>query len=1037
MKTLNKIFFCLVILTANLFTQDEETPPYTGEIKVINQSTTRTIYVRVFPVSMIFNGNNFYDLHTLFPDVTGNYQYRYMTGASLYNDTISFDHRISPGHFIEFQHELAAQTSTESNGILGFGVYKFEFYWDGGLRDTCLVEYDAEGAPVRDLSFFFKQDTLGTNPRVEYNWAGIDCTERTIQAAGRYLKRWEPDWCHNPPIHNRSKNPGNFQYITDPNNAYQVLPQDLRQNCGEENYPWPALLDIHYGTGLLNYNLTIDKNIRTRVFLLDEYRYGAPEQIVISQECTLTLNNSRTFRIEYDIAFDEGLPDFYNKFYVKSDAVLKLNPNSNLIFEKTNWLILECDSKVIMGQGSSVLMESGSKFCMSGGNVQGGNITIQGYIQRLQCMIPCNEDNIFEDSAKLIIDTNSVLELPDSTFITFKGNESQLICKENSTIKFGKGSKLIFEDGARISANGCKFVSYDTTQTWDGIYLSDDANDTIKNCVIQNAYNGINISEPSSISLTNYTTEITNCTFKNSTSTQLLNQVYIDGANGVLVKGCSTVSGVSSGFASCIVMQYCPSGSVVITDNNFSNCDIGITAIQSSPYIARNTITGLTGTGTGLYLDNSNGTIEYNIVNNFEKSVECGYSSPYLLKNTFNDASDMIVQLYSASVPVMRPVNSGTVTRWLGGNNTLSGMPTTGAFVLEKESYPMMDSGYNKILTNGYNYVYGELDGDLEAGMNHWQDNPPNTAYYAVSGGEVIYDPVFNGTSLPTMDYYDLNSIGFGMYDSVFVIDNGDNPLAGSLFMQAYSNEMSGNYSTAITKYKDVVTEYKTSTYATVSLARIFNCLEKSNGSVSDYSNIQSYYASIESDTNNTKESREISEDFVIKSKVRQGNILEAVSDYETIYQNNQNTHKGTHALLNKLCLLKYGAGGDNPNSSISTESKIDILSLISGKSLSQNISSNTNITPKTFKLHQNYPNPFNPTTNIKYEIPRDANVSIKIYDLLGREVFNVNEYKTAGSYEVLFDGSNLASGLYFYSIKAETSQRDVFTETKKMVLIK
>jgi len=92
---------------------------------------------------------------------------------------------------------------------------------------------------------------------------------------------------------------------------------------------------------------------------------------------------------------------------------------------------------------------------------------------------------------------------------------------------------------------------------------------------------------------------------------------------------------------------------------------------------------------------------------------------------------------------------------------------------------------------------------------------------------------------------------------------------------------------------------------------------------------------------------------------------------------------------------------------------------------------------PESFKLFQNYPNPFNPTTNIKFAIPRDANVSIKIYDVTGKEVFSVNEYKSAGSYELMFDGSNLASGLYFYSIKAETSQRDVFTETKKMVLIK
>lgn len=91
-----------------------------------------------------------------------------------------------------------------------------------------------------------------------------------------------------------------------------------------------------------------------------------------------------------------------------------------------------------------------------------------------------------------------------------------------------------------------------------------------------------------------------------------------------------------------------------------------------------------------------------------------------------------------------------------------------------------------------------------------------------------------------------------------------------------------------------------------------------------------------------------------------------------------------------------------------------------------------SNEIPASYKLYQNYPNPFNPATNIKYEIPRDVNVSIKIYDLLGKEVFNVNEYKKAGSYEVKFDGSNLASGMYFYQITAGS-----FTDTKKMVLLK
>ncbi len=97
----------------------------------------------------------------------------------------------------------------------------------------------------------------------------------------------------------------------------------------------------------------------------------------------------------------------------------------------------------------------------------------------------------------------------------------------------------------------------------------------------------------------------------------------------------------------------------------------------------------------------------------------------------------------------------------------------------------------------------------------------------------------------------------------------------------------------------------------------------------------------------------------------------------------------------------------------------------------------NNNAFKQNILISQNYPNPFNPTTNIRYEIPRNAEVTIKIYDLLGKEVFNLNEYKQAGSYEVKFDGSNLASGMYFYSIKAETSQRDVFTDVKKMILLK
>jgi uncharacterized delta-60 repeat protein len=88
---------------------------------------------------------------------------------------------------------------------------------------------------------------------------------------------------------------------------------------------------------------------------------------------------------------------------------------------------------------------------------------------------------------------------------------------------------------------------------------------------------------------------------------------------------------------------------------------------------------------------------------------------------------------------------------------------------------------------------------------------------------------------------------------------------------------------------------------------------------------------------------------------------------------------------------------------------------------------------PKSFALEQNYPNPFNPSTTIKYSIPKFGLVTIKIYDILGREVTTlINEEKNAGNYSVEFNASMLASGVYLYRISAGS-----FEETKKLVLIK
>ncbi len=86
-----------------------------------------------------------------------------------------------------------------------------------------------------------------------------------------------------------------------------------------------------------------------------------------------------------------------------------------------------------------------------------------------------------------------------------------------------------------------------------------------------------------------------------------------------------------------------------------------------------------------------------------------------------------------------------------------------------------------------------------------------------------------------------------------------------------------------------------------------------------------------------------------------------------------------------------------------------------------------------SYELSQNYPNPFNPSTTIKFQLPQDGFVTLKIYDILGNEITTlINEEKAQGRYEVNFNASNLASGIYIYKIQAGS-----FVSSKKMILLK
>jgi subtilisin-like proprotein convertase family protein len=126
-----------------------------------------------------------------------------------------------------------------------------------------------------------------------------------------------------------------------------------------------------------------------------------------------------------------------------------------------------------------------------------------------------------------------------------------------------------------------------------------------------------------------------------------------------------------------------------------------------------------------------------------------------------------------------------------------------------------------------------------------------------------------------------------------------------------------------------------------------------------------------------------------------------------------------------KLSIIDGYAGNDGTLNAWSLQIDLDSPIL--------NLDDNLGLTPGHFALYQNYPNPFNPSTKIKFQIVEFGFVTLKVYDVLGNEIANlVNEELSTGTYDVTFDASHFASGIYFYKIQAGN-----FVETKKMLMIK
>jgi len=572
------------------------------EVYLNNFSTTRSVRITIYPISFNFNGDFRYDVvSTNALPTTVNPYYTYNNGVRR-QDGQKITYITLPPNTHNDSYGYNFDDNDNNGGCFGsvsYGRYKIMFNWHADPEanfegDTLQMEWDDTPAGG-DVHLNFRDDN--DNPRITYKMGLIGgFPERLISdtSINRHFKIWRP-YGYNPPTGwtiNRNKDFGDFHYVKMDYFSHGI-PLDSRKDCNVTSLAGNPLNQDHIfsdnRSGILTLNLTFDTNFTTRDTLVDN-----PTFIGITTGAALKIKSGKGFTMTTPLYPSTG----YTNLIVQNSAYLILYNASEIIMQSPNRLTLEYNGHLTLGANSVITVQSGAQFCNLGGKIHGpGKIWYKGGFHSF-----CRPDNgiiTFEDSANVILDSNVVLEIPDSTTLKFKGSQTALRLFPTSKLKMGVNSKLVFEDGARMISRNSTLIAKDTTKKWKGIFSYDNATDSITNTKIVNAEDGINIID-------NFSDRkiIKDCEFINKSSSNLNSCINVYNSSRTLIRGNHFYSETSANFDNAIYLEYCTSDELNIIDNTIEDATNGIIDIGSWSYIARNTITGDEGSGNGITLDN-------------------------------------------------------------------------------------------------------------------------------------------------------------------------------------------------------------------------------------------------------------------------------------------------------------------------------------------------------------------------------------------------------------------------------------------------
>jgi hypothetical protein len=485
----------------------------------------------------------------------------------------------------------------------------------------------------------------------------------------------------------------------------------------------------------------------------------------------------------------------------------------------------------------------------------------------------------------------------------------------------------------------------------------------------------------------------------------------------------------------------CLNGANVLIENSrLDSCTQGIYIYNSAPRIINDTIydpleNAISGSALNLspYI---RGNVMTRSVNSTEnEGIYLGpFTYPYILNNYVN-YFDYGIYIGGGSTSWFHEPNfAGPIPNNRSTNNTTGICSGWGSIIWAGDSISAHHGDYNSIvdnLTECISYQYSAL----YARHNYWGEDADfqnHNIFFADGTSLLDYDNHLT-TDPWDMQNSDKNITGGSITSNNHLSKSivSDDPLTGLQL------ESDGRIDDAVTFYKNLITEDK---FVRIALSQLSHIKYKYGKN-----ELANYFGSLL--TVNQKNYSTVKN--VIGGMYLQNNQFDnAMTAYDDVIRNYSTDYDGISARFEKLFaylhikkdpvtasrILSEIKGLNSDEREVKMNIKI-AESLLSGynKVLGKNANLQDNKIPKTYSLAQNFPNPFNPSTIIRYQIPKPGLVTLKVYDILGREVATlVNENKVEGSYDFAFNASRYASGVYIYQLRVND-----YVSSKKMLLLK